>query len=199
MAGLVTLVGGNESGGSKDPLVVSTSPMRGPGCQSRERDLGMFTRVPALGLPGHLPSGVNPSSLGIARERHFGAEGEEIAVSWAPSSRPKPFTHRGLPWLCSTRGGARRPGYTPAAERMPQPLAAGEAAGKGSCCCCCCWVAQLCMTLCNPMECSTPGFPVHGISHPWVGCHFLLQGILPTQQLNPGIPHCRKILYPWAT
>ena len=94
---------------------------------------------------GHLPSGVNPSLLGIARKRHFGAEGEEIAVSWAPSSRPKPFTHRGLPWLCSTRGRARRPGYTPAAERMPQPLAAGEAAGKGSCCCCCCccccWVS----------------------------------------------------------
>ena len=22
-------------------------------------------------------------------------------------------------------------------------------------------VAQLCLTLCNPMDCSTPGFPVH--------------------------------------
>ena len=26
--------------------------------------------------------------------------------------------------------------------------------------CCCCLVAQLCLTLCNPMDCSTPGFPV---------------------------------------
>ena len=25
---------------------------------------------------------------------------------------------------------------------------------------CCCWVAQLCLTFCNPMHCSTPGFPV---------------------------------------
>ena len=25
---------------------------------------------------------------------------------------------------------------------------------------CCCSVAQLCLTLCNPMDCSTPGFPV---------------------------------------
>ena len=25
----------------------------------------------------------------------------------------------------------------------------------------CCSVAQLCLTLCNPMDCSTPGFPVH--------------------------------------
>ena len=25
---------------------------------------------------------------------------------------------------------------------------------------CCCAVAQLCPSLCNPMDCSTPGFPV---------------------------------------
>ena len=29
-----------------------------------------------------------------------------------------------------------------------------------------------------------------------VGCHFLLQGIFPTQGLNPGLPHCRQMLYP---
>ena len=28
-----------------------------------------------------------------------------------------------------------------------------------------------------------------------VDCHFLLQGIFPTQDSNPGLPHCRKILY----
>ena len=28
-----------------------------------------------------------------------------------------------------------------------------------------------------------------------VGIHFLLQRILPTQGLNPGLPHCRWILY----
>ena len=40
--------------------------------------------------------------------------------------------------------------------------------------------------------------------HPWdfpgkstgVGCHFLLQGIFPTQGLNPGLPLCRWILLP---
>ena len=26
--------------------------------------------------------------------------------------------------------------------------------------CCCCAVAQLCLTLCDPMDCSTLGFPV---------------------------------------
>ena len=35
-----------------------------------------------------------------------------------------------------------------------------------------------------------------------VGCHFLLQGIFPTQESNPGVLHCRQILYwllYWAT
>ena len=26
-------------------------------------------------------------------------------------------------------------------------------------------------------------------------CHFLLQGIFPTQELNPGLPHCKETLY----
>ena len=29
-----------------------------------------------------------------------------------------------------------------------------------------------------------------------VGCHALLQGVFPTEGLNPGLPHCRRILYP---
>ena len=28
-----------------------------------------------------------------------------------------------------------------------------------------------------------------------MGCHFLLQGIFPTQGSNSGLPHCRQILY----
>ena len=28
-----------------------------------------------------------------------------------------------------------------------------------------------------------------------VGCHFLLQGIFPAQESNPGLLHCRQILY----
>ena len=30
---------------------------------------------------------------------------------------------------------------------------------------------------------------------PGVDCHFLLQGIFPTQGSNPGLPHCRQMLY----
>ena len=43
----------------------------------------------------------------------------------------------------------------------------------------------------------------HGLYSPWnspgqntgVGSRFLLQGIFPTQGSNPGLPHCRQILY----
>ena len=28
-----------------------------------------------------------------------------------------------------------------------------------------------------------------------VGCHFLLQGIFQTQESNPGLLHCRQIIY----
>ena len=64
--------------------------------------------------------------------------------------------------------------------------------------CIVCLVAQLCLTLCDPMDYSPPGFSVHGDfpgKNPGVGCHALLQGTLPTQQSNPGLPHCRQILY----
>ena len=58
-------------------------------------------------------------------------------------------------------------------------------------------VTQSCPTLCDPMDCSRPGscpwdFP--GKS-PGVGCHFLLQGIFPTQGSNSGLPNCRQT---WA-
>ena len=32
-----------------------------------------------------------------------------------------------------------------------------------------------------------------------MGSHFLLQGIFPTQGSNPGLLHCRQILYLWTT
>ena len=57
-------------------------------------------------------------------------------------------------------------------------------------------VTQSCPTLCDPMDPSR-------LLCPWdspgkntgVGCHFLLQGIFPTQGLNPGLLHFRQILY----
>ena len=56
---------------------------------------------------------------------------------------------------------------------------------------CLCLVAQLCLILCDPLECSPLVFIAHGIfqsRNTGVGCHFLLQGIFLTQGLIPGLP-----------
>ena len=59
-------------------------------------------------------------------------------------------------------------------------------------------VTQSCSTLCHPMDCSPLDSSVHGDSpgkNTGLGCHALLQGSFPTQALNPGLLHCRQILY----
>ena len=61
-----------------------------------------------------------------------------------------------------------------------------------------CSLTQLCLTLCNPMDCNLPGSPAHGDSpgkNIGGGCHALLQGIFSTQRQNPGPPYCKWILY----
>ena len=67
--------------------------------------------------------------------------------------------------------------------------------------CTSCMHAQLCLTLCGPMDCS-----LSGSSYPWdspgkntgVGCHFLLQGIFPTQGWNPSLLHLQVDTLPLA-
>ena len=61
-----------------------------------------------------------------------------------------------------------------------------------------CLGAQSCPTLCDPVDYSPPGSSVHGDSpakNTGLGCHALLQGIFPTQGLNPDLLQCRQILY----
>ena len=61
-----------------------------------------------------------------------------------------------------------------------------------------CLVTQSCPTVCDPLGCSPLGSSFHGDSlgkNTGVDCHALLQGIFPTQGWNPGLPHCRLILY----
>ena len=48
------------------------------------------------------------------------------------------------------------------------------------------------------MVCSLPGYSVHGDSpgkSTGVGCHALLQGVVPTKGSNPGLLSSRQILY----
>ena len=58
-------------------------------------------------------------------------------------------------------------------------------------------VTQLCLTLCNPTDCSLPGLSDHGILQArileWLACSSPED--LPTQRLIPGLLHCRQILY----
>ena len=61
------------------------------------------------------------------------------------------------------------------------------------------WVTSshsLYLTVCDPMDCT--GFSVRGILQArileWVS-HSLLQGTFPTQGWNPGLLHCRQILF----
>ena len=51
--------------------------------------------------------------------------------------------------LCQAREGSE------VSKTQPQPQRANACIS-----CCCCSVAQSCPTLCDPMACSTPGFPV---------------------------------------
>ena len=61
-----------------------------------------------------------------------------------------------------------------------------------------CLMAQSCPNLCKPMDCSPPGSSIHRDSpgkNTGVGCHALLQGIFSALGSNPGLLHCRQILY----
>ena len=53
-------------------------------------------------------------------------------------------------------------------------------------------VAQSCPTLCNPMDYSPQNSPGQNTG---VGSLSLLQGLFPTQESNPGLPHWRRTLY----
>ena len=59
-------------------------------------------------------------------------------------------------------------------------------------------VTRLCPTLCDPPWTvayqAPPSMDSPGKST-GVGCHFLFQGTFPTQGSNPGLLHCRQMLF----
>ena len=65
-------------------------------------------------------------------------------------------------------------------------------------------LSHLVVSLCDSMDSSLPGSSVPGDSpgkNTGVGCHTLLQGIFPTQGLNPcllHLLHCQVDSLPWA-
>ena len=57
---------------------------------------------------------------------------------------------------------------------------------------------QLCLTLCDPMDCSPPGSSVHGILQARLlesVSHSLLQEIFLTQRLNLVLLHLSRLKY----
>ena len=56
----------------------------------------------------------------------------------------------------------------------------------------CCSVTKSCPTLCDPMDCSPPGFSVHGIPQARIlewDCHLLLRGIFPNRGSDSHLLH----------
>ena len=69
-----------------------------------------------------------------------------------------------------------------------------------------CWVVQSCLTLCGPMDCSTPGFPVHHqlpeLAHTHV--HSVGDAIQPSYPLSSPSPPAFSLsqhqsLFPWVS
>ena len=62
--------------------------------------------------------------------------------------------------------------------------------GRWILCCCCCSVAQLCPTLCNPLDCNTTGFPVfhHLPEFAQTHIHWVGNAIQPSQPLSSPSP-----------
>ena len=66
-----------------------------------------------------------------------------------------------------------------------------------------CWLPVLYMKWSESCSVVSDSLRPHGLCSPWnspgqntgVGSLALLQGLFPTQELNPGLPHCRRILY----
>ena len=61
---------------------------------------------------------------------------------------------------------------------------------------CCCSVAQSCLTLRDPMDCSTPGFPVpqHLPEFAQVHVHWIGDAIQPSHPLSPSSPSAFNFL-----
>ena len=71
---------------------------------------------------------------------------------------------------------------------------------------CCCSVTQLCLTICDPMDCSTPGFPVlhHLLELAQTHVHWLGDAIQSSHLLSSPSPHAFNLshhqgLFQWVS
>ena len=66
-------------------------------------------------------------------------------------------------------------------------------------CVCVCSVAQLCLFLCNLMDCQSPLSMVFPMQECWSGFPFASPGDIPDPEIEPEFLHCRWFLCHWAT
>ena len=103
---------------------------------------------------------------------------------------------------CWSRLPFPSPGIKPGSPALQVDSLPSESPGKPrkstTTSCCCCLVTSVVSNSVQPY-----GLQPARLLCPWdslgkntgVDCHALLQGTFPTQELNPGLLHCRQILY----
>ena len=125
----------------------------------------------------------------------------DLCASWNWLSRAgeSVFTSPKIMWLCrKSLWREKRPTIYPRLWESHQKPSLCMCVAQLVCVSLYVLVAQLCPTLCDPH-----GLQPTRLLCPWdfpgkdtgVGCHFLLQGIFPTQGLNLGLLHRKQILY----
>ena len=87
---------------------------------------------------------------------------------------------------------------------LPTPGFDIQSADRSNMQSCCCLVTQSCLTLCNPMNCSRPGFSVLVFPRqdPGVGCHLPSPGDLPhpgTEPKSPAVQADSLLLSHWGS
>ena len=73
---------------------------------------------------------------------------------------------------------------------LPPGEAGGSPSASAFCCCCCCSVAKSCLTLCDPMDCSTPGLPAlrYLLEFAQTRVHGVSDAVQPSHPLSPPSP-----------
>ena len=122
-----------------------------------------------------------------------------LLLLWSTGSRYSGLSPLGLQVLVAHGvWNLPRPGIEPVSPVLAGGCLPTVPPGSPKLLLCVCLVTQSCPALWDPMDYSWPGSSIHGDSpgkNTRISYHPLLQGIFPTQRLNPGHPHCRWILY----
>ena len=128
------------------------------------------THLTALGLRHIWLPLLSPSSLGRGLPRAL------FRTSWAA-----PFDLHPKAWC----GPNPEHSYV-----LQEKLGHCHWSKSGNARCCCCLVAKSCSTICDPMDCHTPGFlvPHHLPEFAQVHVHWIGEAIQPSHPLSPSFP-----------